>query len=703
MSLFPSGPSQPGLPLADAPRRFRLPLRRRPEADLGRLPMQMDLRAISLAEGARAGLTVAALIVANEWIGSVLLVEAALGALFTCLCDVGGPVRQRVPALLGFGLLAAAATAGFGLLRNLPVPVVVPLAAFALFCTSYARIWGPVAMQVGNLLAVVIIAALTRQLAWAAALPLAAAMLGGSLWALLLTLVIWRLYPYGPARRAVAQCYRALADLAADLRLRLRDDAGPASWEAHARAHRRAVRDALEAARQATMDAAAGRGSPGLRLAQTLLRLEAADQIFGALIAMADLLEREPDPAARAAAGRMLRLLRPALLVIATAVVRDDASRTERLELVVKQIVAATPAGLEGPARALVERLRVAVTLAEAAGIAQDPPGSAARPGLRARLLDPVRQNLGWDSAILRHAVRAAVVAVPAFAFTLGWPRPYSYWLTIVLVLTLQPYFALTWQRAVERVGGTVLGGLLAAALGFVCTDGLSTAIAFVPLAVLAFAARRVSFGAFIMLLTPMVILLIELARPGTSDFAIAWLRVLYTSAGGLLAVAGCLALWPSWEPDRLAQERAAAIAAHARFAAAVLAPPPGAAADAARRDAGVASNNLEAAISRALIEPHSGRAARDRLEATMVVDGMLRRLAGRLSAVQLDPARAAAVDSGWSRWILAALEALRRGMALPTRPAGEAPESVARLARQVDMLDGALRRLDGSDRAGSM
>ncbi|HEX7970484.1 MAG TPA: hypothetical protein VF502_19850, partial [Stellaceae bacterium] len=39
---------------------------------------------------------------------------------------------------------------------------------------------------------------------------------GGSLWAMLLSL-LWPVYPYKPARRAVTALYRALGDMAADL------------------------------------------------------------------------------------------------------------------------------------------------------------------------------------------------------------------------------------------------------------------------------------------------------------------------------------------------------------------------------------------------------------------------------------------------------------------------------------------------------
>ena len=73
--------------------------------DLARLPIVFNVRAVSLAEGLRAGLSTAIIIAASEWLHWPGLMEAALAALFTCLCDAGGPVRRRVPALLGFSLL----------------------------------------------------------------------------------------------------------------------------------------------------------------------------------------------------------------------------------------------------------------------------------------------------------------------------------------------------------------------------------------------------------------------------------------------------------------------------------------------------------------------------------------------------------------------------------------------------------------------
>ena len=199
----------------------------------------------------RAGLSVAVIIALSEYLTFPPLREAALAALLTCICDPGGPIRRRVPVLLSFALIGAAVTAGFGLLRDFGPAVALPLGVFGLFCSSFVRIYGQAPQQVGALLATVQILSLDRgNPSLTEAGILAAAFIGGALWAILLTMVIWRIYPFLPARRAVAEAYRALSELVRDLhRLAQGPHQRDAAWEAHARIHRRAARESIEAAR----------------------------------------------------------------------------------------------------------------------------------------------------------------------------------------------------------------------------------------------------------------------------------------------------------------------------------------------------------------------------------------------------------------------------------------------------------------------
>jgi uncharacterized membrane protein YccC len=333
---------------------------------------------------------------------------------------------------------------------------------------------------------------------------------------------------------------------------------------------------------------------------------------------------------------------------------------------------------------------------------------------LRERLLGPLRANLTWQSTVLRHAIRVAVMAVPALAITHVWPSAYGHWLTITLVVTMQPIFAATWQRALERIGGTVLGGFLGALLAGFLTTPIAAAAAMFPLAVITFMVRATNFGLMITFLTPLVVLLIEVAEPGTSGLTIALLRALYTLIGGALAVFGCLVLWPSWEPGRLREGLAAALEAHAAYAEAELSLVLGEAApdavDQARRGAGLASNNLETSLTRTLQEPRQPAAAE--MEAVMLIDAALRRFAGRLSAMQHSQLRATPEEAArWREWRVWFAASLRRVASLvpaiqdhaqrpplAPRPATPLNPALSRMARQIELMDGALRHFSYGD-----
>jgi uncharacterized membrane protein YccC len=478
--------------------------------DLVRLPIVVNVRAISLSEGMRAGLSVAVIIALNEYREFPALREAALAALLTCICDPGGPIRRRIPVLLGFALTGAAVTTGCGLLRAFGPAVALPLGVFGLFCSSFARIYGQAPQQLGALLATVQILSLDRAItSTAEAGILATAFIGGSLWAILLTMVIWRIYPFLPARRAVAEAYRQASQLVRDLHTLVQAPSiTDAAWEAHARIHRRATRDAIEAARTAVMDTLRARGAASNRAAQAIIRLETADQIFGGLIALSDLLEHSR-PAERRIAERLLRRMRPVILALGRVVVTDDPDVHRRIDRAIDAIVAdqeRLPA--DSPLRPVIdlitERLRIAHTLAVPANLTPGVDALGRGLPLWPRLMRPLRANLNWQSPALRHALRTAVTAALPLAFTMFWFMPYDHWLTISVVATMQPYFSLTYTRALERIAGTTLGGAIAAAVGLIATTPISIAAAMLLLSTSAFAIRAVSFGLFMMALTPL-------------------------------------------------------------------------------------------------------------------------------------------------------------------------------------------------------
>ncbi len=687
---------------------------RRPTADLSRLQLGFDLRAINVLEGIRGALSVTVLVALNEYLDFPGLMQAALAAWLACLCDQGGPINRRLPAVIGFTLGAALIASLAGLARNGGVWAAVPVASIGLFCLSFGSIYGQAATVVGNLLGVMLVLALDRPLSLPEAGMVAIACLAGGAWATLLTMVIWRLHPYRPVRQAVGRAYRALGAMVQDLRrLISRASVVEAEWDAHARAHRRSVREEIETTRGVVMDTLRVRGPVSRRAAESLIRTEIADQIFAALIAAGDLFELPGERPEAAVFERVLRRTRVLLIELARAVERDDVRRNRRvdraLDAMVEEVARLAPdTPLARIADVLLERLRSAVTLTGAAHLLRDSISGDAAPSFWTRITGPLRANLNWELVSLRHALRVGLVAIPAVAISVIWAGPYQHWLTITWVLTMQPHFAMTIMRAVERIVGTIVGGFIAAAIVVVAHTPLMMAAAIFPLAVIAMAVRQVSFGLFITAITPLVVILSELGQTGASGWEIAGMRALFTVIAGVLALAGCLVLWPSWEPGRLFTQMRAAIAAHAQFAEAELSAIVGettpAAVEAARRAAGVASNNMEASLSRALHEP--GHANRFRLEAVLVVDAALRRMGGRLAALQLDTGQQKAISQSdwrrWRDWMAGSLRALAAGPApspLPTHPRfgvadDSLAETLARFVRQIELIAGALQRV---------
>jgi uncharacterized membrane protein YccC len=664
-----------------------------PGADPTRLATGLNLRAISVVEGVRAGLAAAVPVAASLWLHQPVLTVAALGALLTCIVDPAGPMRRRLPLLTAFVMAGGLFLGGFGLIRQAGIATTIAAAAPLLLACAYARVWGQPAQAFGNLLAVVLLLGTDDVLGWRQALGAAAVFIAGGAWALLLTLAIWRIHPYGPARRAVADVWAALADLTRAMRVLAAREALPAAWEAQARGGRGAVREAIERARTILMETVDARGPSSGPAAQNLMRLEAADQVFAALIGLSDVLETLP-PAQQRQAVPLLRRLRGLLAVLAGATETEHLARGGRFDRSVEALRAdaSLPAPISPYAQRLADRLRVATKLIDPA---QYLPGSgtqgeAGLPFL-ARVTGPLLANLNWRSASLRHAVRTGVVVSAALTGTLIWHGAYTHWLTITLVLVMQPFFATTWQRSLERVGGTLFGGVVAALLSALMQSRVHTIGLLPVLGALALAVRQVSYAVYIAVYTPTVILLVESIHPAEDQLHIAAARAGFTVLGGLIAVAANILLWPTWEPDRVRQDLRAALAAHAAYAAAVLGGNPGVDVDRARRAAGLASNNLEASLARVMQEPRRGQ--RDRLQAVLVADATLRRIAGRLTALALDPpppARRAALGA----WAVNALTALTEDSPPPPSPAAIGDDMLDRLARQVQLLPGILARL---------
>lgn len=442
-----------------------------------------------------------------------------------------------------------------------PVAVVILVAIWCFFA-SLARAWGQIAINAGVVSLVTLIvsvaapASSTQQ-----ALERGGAVAAGSLFAIVLALVLWPIRLYRPARLAVAHALRTIADAIAS-----------------------GDRYAIEAAERAVDDA---------RTALAVLRrgLQGESPRGERLLI---LIER----------GASL-LASGADVEGAPQILRQLADGIERERVVVDGAVA--PAEL----RPLVDAARELETERDR------------RPRTRSlyeQYVTPLLGAMSWRSALIRHALRLAICGGVASAITHAFHVPRGYWMTLTVVIILQPYVSATFHKGLQRVIGTIAGGVIAAVIAaFVHSPAVMIGIIFLGAAVTV-AFLRINYALYSLFVTPTFVLLAEL---GATDRHLVMVRIANTVAGALLAYVAARVLWPASERGLVREEVTTAIHAAAEYLRCVECDDVNA--NEARRSWLIAFQNADASVQRLLSEDPAGRDVE--VEAFMAAIVYLRRI----------------------------------------------------------------------------
>ena len=151
--------------------------------------------------------------------------------------------------------------------------------------------------------------------------------------------------------------------------------------------------------------------------------------------------------------------------------------------------------------------------------------------------------NFTFGSIIFRHALRLAVASTVAVAVYKTLRLERGYWLIITVLVIVKPVFADTRKRTLERVAGSVVGGVVAALLAAGVHNMVALNLLLILFSVLAYSHVRHNYSLYVVFLTPFVVLMIETVQP--TDWRISLTRVLDTLAGGAIALAVSYILRP--------------------------------------------------------------------------------------------------------------------------------------------------------------
>ncbi|MDC0714550.1 FUSC family protein [Stigmatella sp. ncwal1] len=580
----------------------------------------------------------------------------SVGGFNTSFADRGGSYRTRALSMsagLFAGALAAIAGGWVGQYPLLAIPV-----AFGwITACSYAGVFGAAANVVGNTSASAFVISMALPSSSFSEVLLRAGLLGlGGLWALVLSLVLWPIRPYRPARMAVSHCFQRVADYAGAVGQLSREGADAAAWQAVILGHHGRIREALEVAGSTLAATRRGRGEMG-RGERLLVLLQMADALFRAMIALGDVMEslvqeNRGTPGGEEVA-RTLAAFSATLQELARITETEGRPRTlPSLEwdaaafkaILVRADTVGEPRPLEAGERAkclhaarLLERLREVSGSAVrmATGLSGERVSSRSSPVVqRPSVLAPLRDNLSLDSVVLRHALRVGFTTTLAVGLSAHFIQSHGYWVTITVLTIMQPYTGTTFLKGLQRIAGTMVGGILAVAVASWFHEPQAILVLVFLTVAISIAVIPLNYGLYTVFLTLTFVLLAEV---GTGDWGLARVRIINTLIGGALALACTWLLWERPERELFPKHLAAALRAHRDYVLLVFSSGLEGgrgveeALSEAQRKMGLETLNAEASFQRLLSEP---RRRTEPLEPLMTLLTYTRRLAASVVSI---------------------------------------------------------------------
>ncbi|MBB6307760.1 FUSC family protein [Xanthobacter tagetidis] len=492
----------------------------------------------------------------------------SLGTLMAAAGEPAGSYDTRLRQVLGATLIGAF---GFlaGYLGTLPWPAVVAAMTVIAFAAGLLSSLGAVA-SIGAMQALLVASIAIGVPAigsfWQAALLFLA---GAVFYAT--ALAIEGFVTGARARRTtIAGLLISLAALAKARQDHLgHEPAAPATAAPEVEAARRAAVDRLSAFGTYVLDTrwrAGGRNRETDRLAAIL---RSADAAFAAILSAAD--------------GAALEQAAHRLDAAAEAMVHGEA-------IVLPQGGTAAPLG-----RAIA-RLCAALGDPEspADGLAPEAPRPAS--ALMDRLM-PGRE-------VVRSA--AALALCMGIAYAAHWfiTAPHWFWIPLTVSLVMKPDLGSIFARAVLRSAGTVLGAAVGALALMFLPKGLALVAAMAVFAALVPWAMRRSYALQAVVLTPLVLVLVDLIVPGPRNLDYGIQRIADTVTGGLIVLVFGYFLWPRTHLRQLSHVFHEAKGAIAGYLVAIADGGPPARVSAGRRAAYRRLSGMRAHLQAALAEP---------------------------------------------------------------------------------------------------
>ncbi|MHB1178877.1 MAG: FUSC family protein, partial [Daejeonella sp.] len=239
-----------------------------------------------------------------------------------------------------------------------------------------------------------------------------------------------------------------------------------------------------------------------------------------------------------------------------------------------------------------------------------------------------LKENLTSESSIFRHSVRVALMCLIGFVVSKLFPfGHHSYWILLTILVILKPAYSLTKERNVQRLIGTLCGGLAGALILIYVKDQTALFAFLLIFMVGAYSFQRLNYIVSVLFMTPYILILFSFL--GENNLSIARERVSDTFIGSFIALTASYLVLPNWEFSQLKNFMREALIANYYYLMIVADELVGKPLDItsyklARKDVYVSSANLGSAFQRMLSEPKSKQQNNREIHKFVVLNHML-------------------------------------------------------------------------------
>ena len=627
-------------------------------------------------------------LVGAQWGDFAAGITISTGAVCVSATDTPGPAKHKRNGMLAGLALVFVVSIVTGLVA--PYRWLLGLqVVFLAFTLTMLLVWGARAGSVGSATLLAMVLSLAHPPALAEVLPHALLLLLGGAWYLVLALLQQQLQPYRAAQQALGECLHAMAGF---LHLKatfyeestdLEDDYRRlVAQQITVNEKQEAVREVIFRSRQLVNEST----STSRRLVLTFV--EAVDLYEHITAGYYDYAALRRDFGHTSLLGDIAALitrLATDLDYLGSAIMAnrnygspapDRTAEWDRLQTRIAALPTDAATGTHPRVlrkilvnlRDLIRRTTNLRRYFDESLLAEQP----AEPGRAASHLQFVArqelnfstftENLTLSSSVFRHAIRMTVACAVAFVLAESlWHGQHNYWVLMTVTIMLKPGFSLTRQRNIERIIGTLVGGVLGALILKVL-DSNNVRFGFlVVFMVVAYSFQRTKYIVTVIFLT--AYLLIMFTFLGSGYLGIIEERVTDTLLGCAIAFSSGYLLFPSWESDQLRDLLAATLRANLAYLRQLADRLAGREVPATtyrlrRKDVYVASANLAAAFQRMLSEPKSKRRHPTEIHQFVVLNHILSSNIAALTATWQDATTTNPLPSPESRRLLTSAQA---------------------------------------------